>query len=115
MRKTDFPIKAPALTYNFGDLVRYFKYNMGSGMIMATLERMVADAREDMEGNKFGAAMKFIGVGIMLFMLFLGAYILISSPSLGGGGRASSVSIPTIGGFSASIMSKMRKKASGNE
>ncbi len=81
--KKDFPIVAPVTTYDFGDLLRFFKYYMGAGMIFATLERMVVDAREDMEGNNFGTAMKFIGLGIGLFIMFLGAYILLSSPNIG--------------------------------
>lgn len=84
MTKLDFPIVAPVRTANFGDLLRYFKYNMGAGLIIATLERMVTDAREDMVGNNFGVAVKWIGIGIMLFMVFLGAYILLQSPTIAG-------------------------------
>lgn len=84
MTKLDFPIVAPVRTYNFGDLLRYFKYNMGAGLIIATLERMVSDAREDILGNNFGTAVKFIGIGIMLFMVFLGAYILLQNPTIAG-------------------------------
>ncbi len=84
MTKLDFPIAAPVRTYNFGDLLRYFKYNMGAGLLMATLERMVSDAREDMMGNNFAVAVKWIGVGIMIFMVFLGAYILLQNPTLSG-------------------------------
>lgn len=82
--KLDFPIVAPVRTSNFGDLLRYFKYNMGAGLIIATLERMVTDAREDMVGNNFGVAVKWIGIGIMLFMVFLGAYILLQNPTIAG-------------------------------
>lgn len=82
----DMPIQAPVVTYNFGDITRYFKYNMGAGMIMATLERMVQDDRMDRMGNNIGTMMKFIGVGIMVFLVILGAYILLNSPVVKGTG-----------------------------
>lgn len=81
--KRDMPIRAPVMTYNFGDLLRFFKYYMGAGMIFATLERMVSDAREDIEGTNLGTFIKFAGLGIMFFMIFIGAYILLSSPNIG--------------------------------
>lgn len=85
----DMPIKAPVVTSNFGDILRYFKYNMGAGLIMATLERMVADAREDMQQSNFGIFVKFIGVGIMIFIILIGAYVFLSNPSIGTGAAAS--------------------------
>lgn len=96
--KLDFPIAAPIRTYNFGDLLRYFKYNMGAGLLMATLERMVQDAKEDMLGNSFATAVKWIGVGIMIFMVFLGAYILLQSPAISGGGGGPAIQAPDLFG-----------------
>lgn len=83
MTKIDFPIRAPVRTYNFGDLERYFKYYMGSGLIDATIERRVQ--RELANRNQFPAKLFFsmIGLGIMIFLILMGAYIFMSNPSLG--------------------------------
>jgi hypothetical protein len=76
------------MTYNFNDLTRYFKYNMSSGVMMATVERKVMDAMEDIKGSNFNTFIKFLGVGIMVFMIILGAVILLRTLPGGGGGPA---------------------------
>jgi hypothetical protein len=83
--KTDFPIKCPVITENFGDLMRYFLYNMSSGLITATVERMVQ--RELANRSGFPAKFVFgaIGIGIMIFLMCMGYVILTTG---GGAGTA---------------------------
>lgn len=73
--KTDFPVKCPVITHNFGDLLRYFLYNMSSGMITATVERMVQ--RELANRHDFPTKLFFslIALGIMIFLIFMGAMV----------------------------------------
>ena len=94
--KTSFPIVAPVITYNFSDLLRYFKYYMGSGLIDATVERRVQRElanRKDFPTKLFFGA---IGIGIMIFMIMIGAVVLMSAaPSMQ---TAAPAAIQTIGG-----------------
>jgi hypothetical protein len=81
--KTDFPIKCPVITHNFGDLLRYFLYGMSSGMITATVERMVQ--RELANRHDFPIKFVFgaIGIGIMIFLMCMGYVILTSGSGAG--------------------------------
>lgn len=75
--KTDFPITAPVMTYNFGDLLRYFKYYMGSGLIDATVERRVTRELAHKKDFPFRTFFSLIGVGIMIFMIMMGAVVVL--------------------------------------
>lgn len=65
------------MTANFGDLLRFFKYYMGSGLIDATVERRVQ--RELLHRKEFPTRLFFgaIGIGIMILMICLGVYIVV--------------------------------------
>jgi len=79
------PIRAPIKTYNFSDLLRYFKYYMGSGLIDATIERRVQ--RELANRKDFPTRLFFslIGLGIMIFIIFIGAMTFMQvAPGAGG-------------------------------
>lgn len=75
----DFPIVAPYRTYNFGDLLRYFKYYMGSGLIDATVERRVQRELAHKKDFPFRTFFSLIGVGIMIFMIFMGALVFMQA------------------------------------
>ena len=81
-------LSAPVKTHNYDDLKRYFKYNMAAPIIESTIERRVSDAMEDLQGNNFATFLKFISIGIMLFMVCLGGVILLRSVPTGGEGTA---------------------------
>ena len=87
-------MSAPEKTHNYNDLKKYFKYNMSATIIMSTIERKVMDAMEDLQGNNFATFLKFISIGIMLFMICLGGVILLRSlPAEGGGTQQAPVII----------------------
>ncbi len=88
--ETDMEIVAPKKTFNYSAITRYFKNNLGAGLIMATLERMVSDAREDMDKGPWKLAISLIAVGIMIFMILIGTYILLT----GIGGNIPAVTPP---------------------
>lgn len=97
--KKDFPFRIPSKNMNFKDIERYFKYYMGAGTMHSTLERMVADAREDMVSNHLGTAMKFIGVGILIFLVLLGGLVFINGTGIlekGNGGSGGSQNSPVV-------------------
>ncbi len=81
-------LSAPVKTHNYEDLKRYFKYNMAAPIIESTIERRVSDAMEDLQGNNFATFLKFISIGIMLFMICLGGVILLRSLPEGGAAAA---------------------------
>lgn len=93
----DMPITAPRLTFNFGDILRYFKYNMSSGIMIATIERAVQ--RELQNRKDFPTKFVFgaIAVGIMIFMIFMGAVVLLQVLPTAGEAAASAAP-PTIYG-----------------
>lgn len=93
--QVDMPIVTTQRTHNFGDLTRYMKYNMSAGLIMSTLERMIQDDRMDRMSNNFGMAMKLIGLGIMIFIIFFGAAIAYQVVMGAGGGAAASTAANT--------------------
>lgn len=88
--KKNFPIVAPVKTYDFSDLLRYFKYYMGSGLIDATIERRVQ--RELSNKDQFPARLffGFIGVGIMIAIIAVSLLILYKgiTPAAAGAGMA---------------------------
>lgn len=72
------PITAPVKMFNYGELGRYFKHNLGSQLMIATVERMVRDELHDRGSFNMKLFSGFLGVGLMLFIIFLGAYILMN-------------------------------------
>lgn len=91
----DFPILALAMTANFGDLLRYFKYYMGSGLIDATVERRVQRELAHKKDFPFRTFFSAVGVGIMVFMIVIAGLVFLQAAP-----AATSVapSIPTLTG-----------------
>ena len=69
---------------------------MSATIIMSTIERKVMDAMEDLKGSNFAVMIKFIAIGIMVFMVCLGGVILLRSIPAGG---TAPTNAPTILGF----------------
>ena len=86
--KENLEIKVPVQTFNFYDLIRYFKYYMSSALMMSTIERKVHDELSKIKSCPFKAMGLFIGIGVMF--LCIGMAFMLITQNLGSAPSAAS-------------------------
>lgn len=88
MTKLHMPLLTLIKTLSMHGILKYEQFSMSSALIDSTIEREV---QRSLAGRKdFPTRLFFgmVGVGIMIFMIMLGGYILLQNPTIAGGAAA---------------------------